>query len=361
MVVLNMSRIATNSRVTLGLVVSLAIPIAMACEEAPQLPETLANVSERFITRWVPPEPPKTLELVNDDERNAWNRLGQQVSGYLMWSSNRNGNHDLFLIDLTTGEERQLTSNPHVDFFARFSPDGQLISFLRSQRPWVSFRDELAWDLYVMNADGTDERQLVSGAYHPTWLPDGTGLLYVNDNRILRFDLASGRTITVYDGTQPPTNGLVYEPEQSHDGLIAVTLRGVPRETVGVLDLAKNQYIPVSSERACQITWVPGRQQLVWIDNGGHGGTHVATATFDQGNIQTDILIDLPGDYSHEYFPRVTSDGQWLVWGASAGGHEHDRADYEIFTWQIGTPVDTAMRLTFSSANDQWPDLWIHR
>ena len=154
MVVLNMLRSATPSKVSLGLVASLAIPLAMACGEAPQLPEPLANVSERFITRWLPPEPPATLELGNDDERNAWNRLGQQVSGYLMWSSNRNGNHDLFLINLSTGEEQQLTSNPHVDFFARFSPDGQLISFLRSQRPWVSFRDELAWDLYVMNSDG---------------------------------------------------------------------------------------------------------------------------------------------------------------------------------------------------------------
>ena len=101
MVVLNMLRSATPSKVSLGLVASLAIPLAIACGAAPQLSEPLANVSERFITRWVPPEPPATLGLGNDDERNAWSRLGQQVSGYLMWSSNRNGNHDLFLIDLS--------------------------------------------------------------------------------------------------------------------------------------------------------------------------------------------------------------------------------------------------------------------
>ena len=44
--------------------------------------------------------------------------------------------------------------------------------------------------------------------------------------------------------------------------------------------------------------------------------------------------MDLPGAYSHEYFPRVSNDGRWLVWGAAASGHEHDRADYEIFVWQ---------------------------
>ena len=67
------------------------------------------------------------------------------------------------------------------------------------------------------------------------------------------------------------------------------------------------------------------------------------------------------GEYSHEYFPQASPDGRWLVWGASAGGHEHDRADYEIFIWQIGKPWESARRITYHSANDQWPDLWMPR
>ena len=55
----------------------------------------------------------------------------------------------------------------------------------------------------------------------------------------------------------------------------------------------------------------------------------------------------------------LAQDGAWLVWGAAADGHEHDRADYEIFAWRIGTPADTATRLTYSAANDQWPDLYV--
>ena len=46
--------------------------------------------------------------------------------------------------------------------------------------------------------------------------------------------------------------------------------------------------------------------------------------------------------------------------GASAEGHEHGRANYEMFVWRIGTPPETALRVTtHSTANDQWPDLWI--
>ena len=71
--------------------------------------------------------------------------------------------------------------------------------------------------------------------------------------------------------------------------------------------------------------------------------------------------MDLPGSYSHEYFPRVSSDGRWLVWGAAARGHEHDRADYEVFVWQIGQPVNEVVRLTHHPGNDQWPDIHVTR
>jgi hypothetical protein len=73
------------------------------------------------------------------------------------------------------------------------------------------------------------------------------------------------------------------------------------------------------------------------------------------------VLMDVPGAYSHEYFPRVSSDGRWLVWGAAAAGHEHDKADYEMFAWRLGADWSTVIRLTFSKANDQWPELYIPR
>lgn len=317
----------------------------------------LMYTPERFFTRWVPPQPPSALASVMGPERDAWRELGQQISGQLLWSSNREGNHDLYLVDLSTGAERRLTDHPHVDFFSRFSPDGRSISFLRSQREWVSFRDETAWDLYVMNTDGSEERRVVQGAYHPTWLPDGSGVVYVYENLVSSVDLVSGGITVLHDGSRPPTEGRVLEPEVLNERLIAITLRNVASETVGVIDLQSGVYQPLSSQRACQITWFPGRRQLAWIDGRGHGGTRVMTATLSDGSEET--LIDLPGDYSHEYFPRVTRNGEWLVWGAAAEGHEHDRADYEVFAWRLGTAWTTAIRLTYSPANDQWPDLFV--
>jgi len=70
-------------------------------------------------------------------------------------------------------------------------------------------------------------------------------------------------------------------------------------------------------------------------------------------------LMDLPGRRSHEYFPRVSPDGKWLVWGATDKGHDHDIYDYELYIWKIGSPVNEVTRITYHTGNDRWPDIWL--
>ena len=71
------------------------------------------------------------------------------------------------------------------------------------------------------------------------------------------------------------------------------------------------------------------------------------------------MWFDQPGPWSHEYFPRLSADGRWMVFGAAAEGHEHDTADYEIFLWEVGADPATATRLTWHTGNDCWPDLFV--
>jgi Tol biopolymer transport system component len=318
--------------------------------------------ADRWYTRWVPPMVPGTTSADRSREEQALKELGRQVQGRLVWSSNRSGNHEIYLADLQTGQIRQLTHNSHVDYMPRFSPDGQRISFLRTRREWASFREGGASDLFLMQADGSGERRLAEHADHATWRPDGKGLVFVRiaDNRIVSLDLGSSREVVLAAGDEPPIDGSINDPGLSDDGMLALTLRGVSRKRrgVGVWDGRQREYVPLSSSpSACQITWVPGTRRAVWIEgSSGRGGTRVMTC--DAPGTPESVLIDLPGEYSHEYFPTVSRDGQWLTWGASTGGHEHDRADYEIFAWRLGSSWSSAMRLTFSPANDQWPELF---
>jgi Tol biopolymer transport system component len=352
-------------RLVLGLLaVLLAAGVVAALPRvAAELPKPLDDVArlpERVWTRLFPPRTPKgaRLEGLTGAEREAVARLGGQLDGLLVWSSNRSGNHELYVLDLGARSVKRLTNSPNVDYFGRFSPDGKRIVFLRSQRQWVSARETTAWDVFLVDVDGRNERRIAQGGYHPTWAADGTAVVFQRGLQAIRLEVASGRESVLLDGPQAiPGLTEVGDPELSPDGRrLALYPRGPLAGNV-VFDLAARTFTPLGAVQACQPTWAPDGQSLVWIEIEGHGGTRVMTGRPDGSGRR--VLIDLPGSHSHEYFPKLSNDGRWLVWGASAGGHEHDRADYEIFVWEIGTPVAQAVRLTHHEGNDQWPDLWI--
>jgi Tol biopolymer transport system component len=316
-------------------------------------------LAARLSTRWIAPDAPAPDSPdQTSQERSAIRALARDVRGTLVWSSNRGGNHELYAADLATGRLTRLTDHPHVDYFSRFSPDGRRISFLRSRRPWVSFRESESWDLMLMDADGTNARRIAEHAYHPLWTPDGRGLTFVRDNRITLIDVETGQEKVLFHGADPPTSGDVRQPMLGADGRLVFQLGGVSRARrgVGILSLSSRTFTRVSpNASACEISWIGTTGRVVWVEASGRGGTRIMH-TPEPGS-DPEELIDLPGAYSHEYFPQITPDGRWLVWGAAAEGHEHDRADYEIFVWRIGTPAESARRITYSSSNDQWPDL----
>lgn len=326
-----------------------------------ELPSPLADVvylPERLLTRWVPPRGGH-LEGLTPEEREAAETLARRLDARIVWSSNRDGNHDLYLLDLRSQAVHRLTRHPHVDFFSRFSPDGTKIVFLRSQRPWVSFREETAWDVYLINADGSGERLLARGGYHPTWTADGRGILFYRGMQVFRLELASGQEQLIFDAKQAiPGVTRAGDFELSADGArLAMGIRG-PFDGAAVWDFGRRTLTPLTKAQACQTTWAPDGAVL-WTAATGRGGTQImhTTALGAQG----EVFIDLPGRYSHEYFPKLSNDGRWLVWGAAAEGHEHDRADFEIFVWEVGTPWEQAVRLTYHPGNDQWPDLFVGR
>lgn len=328
--------------------------------ELPESLDAVARVVERLWTRVMPPTVPRHARAADltGAEREAVATLAGRLDGLVVWSSNRGGDHELYLLDLATRAVRRLTRHPSVDFFSRFSPDGRRVVFLRSQRPWVSFRDTAAWDVHVIGVDGAGERLVARGGYHPGWTPDGRAVTFLRGSRVVRVDLDTGAETLLLDGAATDgIRGKLETPELSPDGRrMAVTVRSAGNDGVGVVDLASRAFVRVSSGRACQLGWTPS-PGLVWVEPGGNGGTRIVSAgTSGAGQA---VLMDLPGSRSHEYFPRISPDGVWLAWGAAARGHEHDRSDYEIFLWPIGRPVEEAVRLTHQPGNDQWPDIWV--
>jgi dipeptidyl aminopeptidase/acylaminoacyl peptidase len=278
--------------------------------------------------------------------------------GSIVWSSNRSGSHEIYRLDVGDGKSAvaRLTEHPHVDTFPRFSPDGRRILFNRSRKPWVSFRDPAPWDVWIMNRDGGAARRVAEHGFHASFTPDGRHAVFARGEQVVRVPIDGGGEKVLVDAGRS-ADGWVQEPDL-RGSLLAGTVRG-GRRAFGIFDLDTRRFAPFPGD-GCQIAWWPARKRLVWVDgDAGHGGNRFVSARPDGSRVKP--LLDLPGSHSHEYFPRLSSNGAWLVFGASSGGHEHDRADYEIFLWRVGAPATEAIRLTRHSGNDQWPDVFPDR
>ena len=286
----------------------------------------------------------------------AWPPALRELDGFVVWSSNRHGQHDILQLTFPEMTERRLTDHPHVDTYPRISPDGKQVVFARSREPWVSQRRDEPWDIYVVDIASGDEQRVAEWGNVPTWSRDGSKVYFQrNSGTVVEHDLAtrSERVLFSAGSNGVPSKVHLQTPWiDSETGRLAVTLRGGKRYT--------GLFFPDGAQRkvagGCQLTWSPQADYLYYVDHGGRGENRVYKV--DPETAEREPWLDLPGPYSHEYFPKTSNDGRYLVVGAAAEGHEHDAADYEIFLWEIGTPETSAVRLTYHTGNDCWPDVF---
>ncbi|MEM9494942.1 MAG: Tol-Pal system beta propeller repeat protein TolB [Pseudomonadota bacterium] len=86
----------------------------------------------------------------------------------VLMSMERNGNSDVFTMDLSTRRLTRLTTNGAIDTSPTMSPNGQRVAFASDRGG--------SQQLYVMNANGSDQKRITfgEGRYQtPVWSPRG--------------------------------------------------------------------------------------------------------------------------------------------------------------------------------------------
>ncbi|MBN1522139.1 MAG: flippase-like domain-containing protein [Candidatus Aureabacteria bacterium] len=285
-------------------------------------------------------------------EREKLKKLTGNLNGFIVWSTNRDGSHDIFMMKLPELSIYRLTDHPFTEYFPRISPNGKKIVFCRSQSEWVSQRDYLHWDVYVMDLNTKKETFIANYANTPTWSEDGKKLYFqYKETMFAEFDLEKEKMTVLFEaGRFPLPEGVFLETPHFNSVFeeLAVTLRG-ERYDMALVPLEGELF---SLGRGCQIAWSPDSFFLYFVES---EDVH----QYILAEKKKQLFLDLPEPFTHQYFPKLDAEGRYMVLGASSSGHEHDTADYEIFLWKVGTPAEESARVTFHTGNDNWPDIFL--
>jgi TolB protein len=126
-----------------------------------------------------------------------------RLHGRVAFAADRQGNVDLYLLELPGGRLRRLTNGPAADLSPSWAPDGARLAF-RSDRDGDD-------EVYVMDADGSRQRSLTRNSasdYSPAWSPDGRRIAFASgradptgsDLWLMDADGAHPRTLVQQDG-----------------------------------------------------------------------------------------------------------------------------------------------------------------
>ena len=221
-----------------------------------------------------------------------WAPDGQRFA----FASDRDGVHGIFIADATASKIVRVTHPPAgaKDYMPAWSPDGKRIAFERL----VPSGDSYA--LYVINADGTNQRRLAGGHGFdgtPSWSPDGR-IVFVSDRPhgerklceacsalyVLRPNKTSARRIT-----SKRFNALM--PAWSRDGNYIAWARGDSTDDILALFVmrANTKGVHKLDVSGGSPAWAPDSQSLVYSSGSGLmitklDGTGHARLTRDGGD-----------------------------------------------------------------------------
>jgi len=287
-------------------------------------------------------------------EARALREAKGAIPGQIVWESNREGDWHLYAMNADGTGARRLTDGPGSDIAARFSPDGKRIVFARAADQWHS-------DVWIMAADGTDARLLIPNATGPVWRKGGEAIQFqrrakpgADQYQVWEYDLARGNETMLF-----PREGVDYEAgiwEAIGDDRGSRFVAWSPRPR-GTWVLSPDGSVQTHVHPGCM-------GQVDYDQRYGYGVREPGCfVRFDLATGKDTLDFNqLTGPWSHSYFPRISSDGQWLAYAACPPNqHNQDTSGYEVFVVRMEDWVvqGERVRLTFNTRTDRAPDLCV--
>lgn len=148
------------------------------------------------------PPPTQTLERCQ----------GKRPKGRIAYASSIDGDFEIFVMDASGDNKRQLTFNDVDDIHPSWSPDGTKLVFVGLRDAEYSYKD-----LFIIGADGSGLQPItfpgrrvgstIRDEDFPEWSPDGRSIAFESSSDsdgsdIAVYDLSSGRSRIVYGSNE---------------------------------------------------------------------------------------------------------------------------------------------------------------
>ncbi len=274
--------------------------------------------------------------------------VGQRI----LFDSNRGGTFGIYTMNSDGSDVQAVIDTEKEDMFPDASPDGRWIVFARLD----STKEESRSDVWICRPDGSDARRLAKDGTFPSFSADGSEVYFERGRRkVMAVTVKRGKVREVYPGRRKDFKGYqIVKPRVSPDGkwVAFISDRGENWNT-WVVELGSGDAKHVS--KGCEPAWFPDSRRLAWV-LGGKTKQKAGLFMWDRETDEAEELQDDGPPFGHEYFPNVSRDGRFLLWGACPEGqHDHADSNYQIFVKELdgGRP----RRITEDSYCNRWPSL----
>jgi hypothetical protein len=179
--------------------------------------------------------PVRITDAAGDDRSGSWSPSGSRLA----FDSTRDGNTEIYTVDVDGRNATRLTDEPAEDWAPAFSPDGSKIAFTSDRTG--------AAQIWLMAADGSGQTQLTDdpiGALWPAWSPDGARILFTGwaTGGQQAWSMAADGSDVVNLSRSPGTVDGTWDGSWGPDGRIAFSrnapappgLQPIAREDLGV-------------------------------------------------------------------------------------------------------------------------------
>lgn len=265
--------------------------------------------------------------------------------GHIVFSSLRDGNPELYLIDATGSDLRRLTQSPGDDWSPAWSRDGRQIAFTSSRDATVAG----VHNIYIMDADGSNVRRLtynLAWDEYADWSPDGSRLAFVttaDDNAEILVAPAYGGdaqrlTYTYWNERNPAwsPDGSLLAFSSDQTGLWQIYLMNAAGSSPRQLSaMTADSFKPV---------WSPDGGRIAFHSD-QNGNRDIYTINTDGSNLRR-----LTAEPSKDEHPAWSPDGSAIVFSSNRGGYTDDL----YVVWADGSQPT----LLFASTADDGAPAW---